>query len=159
MVVAVHDLLPDRLQQPPRPPLGLLHEPRRAMVTGVSSALHEEMRGHPASSASSPGPTRLGPRGRCQLAPVCCALCCCVGPILHVVGFLACSLHVCYSLGCVYGNVLWPMPMGTPEVRGAPRMAFLFRPVETHDGICTPLPPVVWCLLRVSGWFTYCGVV
>ncbi len=36
-----HDLLPDRLQQPPRPPLGLLTEPRRARVTGVSSAHHE----------------------------------------------------------------------------------------------------------------------
>jgi hypothetical protein len=63
VVVAVHDLLPDWLQQPPRPPLGLLPEPHRTRVTGVSSAYHEEVRGHLASSASSHGSTGLGPRG------------------------------------------------------------------------------------------------
>ncbi len=41
----MHDLLPDRFEQAPRPPLGLLHEPRRARVTGVSSAHHEEVGG------------------------------------------------------------------------------------------------------------------
>ena len=45
VVAAVHDLLPDRLQQPPLPPLGLLPEPRRARVKGVSSAQNEEVGG------------------------------------------------------------------------------------------------------------------
>ena len=63
------DLLPDRVQQPPRPPLGLLPETRRARVTGVSSAQYEEVGGHLVSSASSPGPTSPRPRGRCQQAP------------------------------------------------------------------------------------------
>ena len=46
MVAAtVHDLLPDRLQQLPRPPLGLLPEPRRARVIEVSNAHHEEVGG------------------------------------------------------------------------------------------------------------------
>ncbi len=45
VAVAAHDLLPDRLQPPPCPPLGLLFEPRRARVTGVSSAHHEEVGG------------------------------------------------------------------------------------------------------------------
>ena len=39
VAVAARDLLPDRWLQPPlRPPLGLQPEPRRARVTGVSSA-------------------------------------------------------------------------------------------------------------------------
>ena len=38
------DLLPDRLPQPPlRPPLGLLPQPRRARVKGVSGAHHGEV--------------------------------------------------------------------------------------------------------------------
>ena len=45
VVAAVLDLLPDRLQQPPRPPLGMLPELRRARVRGVSSANHEEVGG------------------------------------------------------------------------------------------------------------------
>jgi len=45
VVVVVHDLLPDRLQQQPRPPLGLLPKPRRARVTGVSLANHEKVGG------------------------------------------------------------------------------------------------------------------
>jgi hypothetical protein len=54
---------------PPCPPLGLLPEPLRARVTGVSSAHHEEVGGHLASPSSSPGSTGPGPRGRCQKAP------------------------------------------------------------------------------------------
>ena len=69
VATAAHDLLPDRLQPPPRPPLGLLHEPRRARVKGVSSAHYKEVGRHLASSASSPGPTRPRPRGRCHQAP------------------------------------------------------------------------------------------
>jgi len=45
VATAAHDLLPDRMQPPPRFPLGLLHEPRRARVMGVSSAHHEELEG------------------------------------------------------------------------------------------------------------------
>ena len=55
---------------PQRPPLGLLPEPHRARVNGVSSAHHEEVGGHLASSASGPGSTGPGPHGRCQKAPV-----------------------------------------------------------------------------------------
>ena len=66
----MHDLLPDGLQPPPRPPLGFLPEPRRARVLGVSTAHHEEMGGHLAPPASSLGSTGLGPRGRCHRAPL-----------------------------------------------------------------------------------------
>jgi len=40
------------------------------MVKGVSSAHHEEVGGHLASSASIPCPTRPGPRVRCQQTPL-----------------------------------------------------------------------------------------
>jgi len=71
VAAATHDLLPDRLQPLLRPPLGLLPKPRRARVAGVSSAHHEEVGGHLASSASSPGSSGPRPRGRCQQAPLC----------------------------------------------------------------------------------------
>jgi hypothetical protein len=54
---------------PSCPPLGLVSEPRRARVKGASSAHHEEVKGHMASSPSSPGSFGPGPRGRCQKAP------------------------------------------------------------------------------------------
>jgi hypothetical protein len=41
--------LPSAPQPPPRPLLGLMHALRRARVKGVSSAHHEEVRGHPAN--------------------------------------------------------------------------------------------------------------
>ncbi len=60
---------PFALPPPQCPPLGLLPDPHHARITGVSIADHEEVGGHLASSASIPGPTRPGPRGRCQKAP------------------------------------------------------------------------------------------
>ncbi len=45
VTAAAHDLPPGRLQPPPRPPLGLLSESRRARVTGFSIAHHEEAGG------------------------------------------------------------------------------------------------------------------
>ena len=45
VTAAEHDLLPDRLQPPPRPSLGPLPELRRARVTGVCSAHYEEVGG------------------------------------------------------------------------------------------------------------------
>ena len=54
------------LQPPPRPPLGLLSDLHRARVSGVSNAHHEEVGGHLAPPASSPGSTVPGPRGRCH---------------------------------------------------------------------------------------------
>ena len=44
VAAAAHDLLPNRRLQPPqRPPLGLMPEPRRARVKGVSGAHHGEV--------------------------------------------------------------------------------------------------------------------
>ena len=45
VAIAAHDLLPDRQQPLPRPPLGLLLVPRRARVIGVPNAHHEEVGG------------------------------------------------------------------------------------------------------------------
>ncbi len=39
-------------QPPPCPPLGLMYEPCRARVKGVTSAYHEEVRGHPIASSN-----------------------------------------------------------------------------------------------------------
>jgi hypothetical protein len=51
VAAAARDLLPDRRLQPPqRPPLGLLPEPRRARVKGVSGAHHGEVGGLPVVS-------------------------------------------------------------------------------------------------------------
>jgi len=64
----VHDLFPNRLQQPPHPPLGLLPKPRRARVSGFSIAHHKEVGGHLTPPASFPGSIGPRPRGRCQRA-------------------------------------------------------------------------------------------
>ena len=56
-------------QPPPCPPLGLLPEPHRARVKGVSSAHHEEVGGHPVAPSDVASSSGLAIRGRYRRAP------------------------------------------------------------------------------------------